>query len=125
MKAIWLWAVLLLLSVGLTPAAVSQNGSASWYGQAHRGRLMANGQKFDPDKLTAASWFYPLGTKLRVSLRDDARHSVVVLVTDRGPAKQLVNQGRLIDLSRSAFHRLAPLELGLVQVTIQPMPGAR
>src|SRR5579862_977014 len=60
---------------------------ASWYGESHRGRLMANGQPFDPDQLTAASWFYPLGT--RVVVTHDAR-TVTVEITDRGPAHRLV-----------------------------------
>jgi len=41
-------------------------GTASWYGEQHQGRKMANGQRFDRHKLTAASWYFPLGTTLRV-----------------------------------------------------------
>src|SRR5882762_8147673 len=73
-------------------SAPPANGFASWYGEAHRGKLMANGKRFDPDKLTAASWFYPLGTKVRVSLESSSRgsHTVLVTITDRGPATDLV-----------------------------------
>ena len=46
---------------------VSYIGTASWYGQQHQGRKMANGKRFDRRKLTAASWYFPLGTPLRVS----------------------------------------------------------
>lgn len=88
--------------------------TASWYGEEHRGKLMANGRRFNPDALTAASWFYPLGTRVRVTSADS---SVVVIITDRGPAKRLVKQGRVIDLSAAAFRRLAGPELGLVEVT--------
>lgn len=100
-------------------------GVASWYGEEHRGKLMANGRRFDPDKLTAASWFYPLGTRVRVSLRNDPRvlnprpvRSVVVTITDRGPAHRLVRGGRIIDLSHAVFRRLAEPELGLVDVVV-------
>lgn len=89
--------------------------TASWYGEEHRGKLMANGCPFNPDALTAASWFYPLGTRIRVTSGDT---SVVVVITDRGPAKRLVRQGRVIDLSAAAFRRLAGPELGLIEVTI-------
>jgi len=89
---------------------------ASWYGDEHRGLPMANGKPFNPDKLTAASWFYPLGT--RVVVTHDGR-SVVVEVTDRGPAKRLVARGRKIDLSHAAFAKLAEPDLGLIDVTIQ------
>src|SRR5689334_14404996 len=58
--------------------SVSKTGVASWYGEAHRGRLMANRQPFDPDQFTAASWFYPLGTRVRVTLRSQPERSVLV-----------------------------------------------
>ena len=105
----------------LTP--IPQKGIASWYGEAHRGKLMANGKRFDPDKLTAASWFYPLGTRVRVTIRspDFARRSVMVTITDRGPAKRLVQQGRVIDLGFAAFQRIAEPDIGLVEVTVEPV----
>ncbi len=101
---------------GGTPRA----GVASWYGEEHRGKLMANGERFDPDQMTAASWHYPLGTRVRVSVEKPAC-SVVVTVTDRGPAHRLVREGRIIDLAKAAFERLAGLELGLVTVSVQPV----
>lgn len=89
---------------------------ASWYGEEHRGLLMANGQRFDPDKLTAASWFYDLGTKVIVTHEN---RSVIVEITDRGPARLLMKEGRKIDLSRAAFAKLADPDLGLIDVTIK------
>src|SRR3982750_1623780 len=98
---------------------------ASWYGEDHRGRLMANGKPFDPDKLTAASWFYPLGTQVRVTLKSTDLNSpppsVLVTITDRGPAKYLVRRGRKIDLAHAAFKELAPPDLGLGEVLIAPV----
>ena len=96
---------------------------ASWYGEEHRGRLMANGRRFDPDKFTAASWFYPLGTQVRVTARSAVYQnttppSVVVTITDRGPARRLVRNGRKIDLAQAAFKELAHPDLGLVEVSI-------
>jgi rare lipoprotein A len=76
---------------------------------------MANGRPFNPDKLTAASWFYDLGTMVTVTCGD---RSVVVEIADRGPAKRLVKRGRKIDLSRAAFAKLAPPLVGLIDVTI-------
>lgn len=101
----------------------SMQGVASWYGEAHRGRLMANGKKFDPDKLTAASWFYPLGTRVRVTANSGSRNarSVLVTITDRGPGHELVRAGRVIDLGHAAFKQLAHPDVGLVRVTVQPV----
>ncbi len=110
-KALVVCAALSALGAGaLRAAAGGTNGVASWYGEEHRGKFMANGKRFNPDKLTAASWFYPLGTKVRVSLASPAkpRRSVVVTITDRGPSKELVRNGRIIDLSHATFKRLAP-----------------
>jgi rare lipoprotein A len=89
---------------------------ASWYGEEHRGLPMANGQRFDPNKLTAASWFFALGTRVVVTHAD---RSVVVEITDRGPAKRLLEEGRKIDLSRAAFAKLASPELGLIDVMVR------
>jgi rare lipoprotein A len=85
---------------------------------------MANGRRFNPDRLTAASWFYPLGTKVRVTLAESSRivRSVVVTITDRGPAKDLVRDGRIIDLTHAAFRRLAHPDRGLVAISVEVVP---
>ncbi|HXT12004.1 MAG TPA: septal ring lytic transglycosylase RlpA family protein [Candidatus Angelobacter sp.] len=135
MKQTWFQrATLLLCSCALVSFAnqvaraeltsAPQKGLASWYGEEHRGKLMANGHPFNPDKFTAASWFYPLGTRVRVTVCSPhfAPRSVLVTITDRGPAKTLVQQGRVIDLGRAAFKKIAEPDLGLVQVVVQPLP---
>lgn len=123
MKTVPLLAVALLIGSSVARGGESAaTGIASWYGEAHRGKPMANGKKFDPDKLTAASWFYPLGTKVRVTLTEPHHppRSILVPVTDRGPAKHLVEEGRIVDLSWAAFRQLADTDLGLVTVRVQP-----
>lgn len=109
------------------PAAPALSGIASWYGEENRGKPMANGQPFDPDKLTAASWFYPLGTRVQVSLKTDPRvlnapppRTVWVTITDRGPHHRLVRAGRIIDLSHAVFRRLADPDVGLIEVIVHP-----
>jgi len=91
---------------------------------------MANGGKFNPDNFTAASWYYPLGTQVLVTLRTrggELRSTsspwVLVTITDRGPAKRLVRQGRIIDLGHAAFRQLAHPDLGLVEVIVRPWPA--
>jgi rare lipoprotein A len=130
MKSPWLLLGLLAwIALAANAEQPPASGEASWYGESHRGKLMANGKPFNPDNLTAASWFYPLGTKVRVTLREDASTShaksqttVLVTITDRGPAKRLVRTGRIIDLSHAAFVALASPDLGLVQVEVEPIP---
>ena len=92
-------------------------GTASWYGAQHQGRKMANGQRFDRRKLTAASWYFPLGTQIRV-VNVKNGESVVVTVTDRGPNLRL---HRILDLSEAAAKRLGYVEEGLTPVFIYPV----
>jgi rare lipoprotein A len=131
MNTALLCASLLVAGTGTNSALAahpSKAGLASWYGEDHRGKLMANGKPFDPDKLTAASWFYPLGTTVRVTAKSqNRRRSVLVTITDRGPSFDLVRDGRIIDLGRAAFKRIAHPDLGLVVVTVHPVsrPGGQ
>jgi len=111
--------VYVVVTTGLADTS-PEAGLASWYGESHRGKLMANGERFDPRKMTAASWFYPLGTRVRVSVKDTS-HAVIVAITDRGPAQRLVREGRIIDLAEAAFAQLADTSLGVVSVTVEPV----
>jgi rare lipoprotein A len=92
-------------------------GIASWYGITRQGRTMANGKGFDRRKLTAASWYFPLGTKIRV-VNVKNLESVVVTITDRGPNLRL---NRIVDLSEAAAERLDYLGQGLAPVFLYPM----
>ena len=105
------------------PREPTMKGIASWYGEEHRGKLMANGSRFDPDRLTAASWFFPLGSKVLVTLNSSPQppQTVVVAITDRGPAPRFVRAGRIIDLSYAAFKQLAPTEQGLAEVKVMAL----
>lgn len=102
------------------PAAItlySVKGVASFYSYECAKLPMANGKPFDPEKRTCASWFYKFGTRLIVRSLDTGR-STEVVVTDRGPNKRLVRQGRIIDLSKIAFQDISALEKGLTRVTV-------
>jgi rare lipoprotein A len=92
-------------------------GTASWYGETRQGRIMANSQRFDRHKFTAASWYYPLGTMIRV-VNVKNGESVVVKITDRGPALHLQ---RVVDLSEVAAERLGYVGQGLTPVFVYPL----
>ncbi len=92
-------------------------GIASWYGKQRQGHKMANGERFDRHKLTAASWYFPFGTSLRVvNLKNG--ESVLVTVTDRGPHQRL---RRILDLSEAAAEQLDYIRQGLTAVFLYPM----
>ena len=92
-------------------------GTASWYGQDRQGKKMANGKPFDRRKLTAASWYFPLGTVIRV-VNVKNGESVVVTITDRGPNLRL---NRILDLSEAAAERLDYVGQGLTPVFLYPV----
>lgn len=100
------------------PAPINHStGVASWYGIHHQGRKMANGKRFDRNKLTAACWFLPLGTVVQVvNLKNG--NTVDVTVADRGPNNRL---RRLIDLSEAAATKLDFLADGLTSVFLSPV----
>lgn len=104
---------LLIVAASLNASA----GIASWYGWDHAGRTMANGRPFNPMAMTCASWHHPFGTKLRVTNIATGK-SVVVIVTDRGPAKRLRRQ---VDLSLAAFSAIANPKRGLAKVRCTPI----
>lgn len=109
-------AILFLVWLTGLAAWCAPETTASWYGEAHRGLPMANGEPFNPQALTAASWFFPLGTRLRIT---HGPRSVVVRITDRGPAWRLVRQGRRLDLSLAAFRRLGDPRHGIIRVRFE------
>jgi len=94
-------------------------GTASWYGADRQGRKMANSQRFDRHKFTAASWYFPLGTTIRV-VNVENGESVVVKITDRGPNLRL---HRILDLSEAAADQLGYLGKGLAPVFLYPLPS--
>lgn len=89
-------------------------GLASWYGYECAEKPMANGKPFNPSAMTAAAWNFPLGTKVTV-MNVANRKTVIVEITDRGPARRL---GRLIDLSKAAFSAIADPDKGLIEVVV-------
>jgi rare lipoprotein A len=90
-----------------------EEGLASYYGPGLAGRPTASGEKFNPEKLTAAHKKLPFGTCLRVVNMENGR-SVEVRVNDRGPFVQ----GRVVDVSLAAAKQLDMLKKGLARVRI-------
>ncbi len=93
------------------PSEILERGSASWYGSALAGHHTANGEIFDPSKLTAAHRTLKLGTWLDVR-RTDTGRTVRVRVNDRGP----VSHRFIIDLSSEAARELGMLRMGVAPV---------
>jgi rare lipoprotein A len=91
------------------------HGIASWYGGVFNGRKTASGEIFDMYAMTACHASLPFGSIVRVVNRSNHR-SVVVRITDRG---DLVEEGRVIDLSYAAAWKLGMTWAGLAKVDLQ------
>ena len=94
-------------------------GIATWYGPGFVGKVMANGQIYDPtDPTTTAANAYPLGSSLRVT-STATKKSIVVTVRDTGTFVY----PRVTDLSPAAFASLGvPTGAGITAVTVELLP---
>ena len=101
-------------------SSVIYKGMASWYSEQDPGVLetTANMEAFNDTAFTCAIWDMPFNTFLKVTNLINGKY-IYVRVNDRGPAKRLVRQGRVIDLTKSAFATLDDLGKGLIQVSIE------
>lgn len=88
-------------------------GLASWYGQEYAGRTTANGEIFDPMKLTAAHRTLPFGTVVDVKNPKNERN-VAVRINDRGPFVG----NRIIDLSYAAAREIDLIDAGVAPVEL-------
>jgi rare lipoprotein A len=79
---------------------------ASWY---RHGKVTANGERFDPNGLTAAHKKLPFGTILLLTYEGK---TVTVRINDRGP----YIKGREIDLSKGAAEALGCIEKGVCDI---------
>ena len=99
--------ITLLLS---TPAVADY---ATWYGNQFHGRLTASGERFNQNAMTCASNRYKLGTRLKVTNTANGK-SVGCRVNDTGK----FGRGVVVDLSKGAFAKIAPLSQGKVKVKV-------
>ena len=103
-------------STAKTPAVVgsTQSGLATYYSDALRGHKTANGDRYEPEGLTAAHRTLPLGTWVLVSTPDG--RTVQVRINDRGP---FGDEDRILDLSKRAARELGILKKGVAPITLR------
>ena len=94
-----------------TPAIANY---ATWYGNQFHGRMTASGERFNQHAMTCASNKHKFGTQLKVTNTANGK-SVVCQVNDRGR----LGKGVVVDLSKGAFEKIAPLSQGKVKVTVR------
>lgn len=104
------------------PAVAEEQGYesvATYYARRFDGRLTITDERYDPEKLTAATHDLPLGTLARV-INPKNNREVVVRINDR-PRKRPFP---LIDLSRAAARELGFLGKGKIRVRVIPLGPA-
>jgi len=87
--------------------------NATYYGENFNGNVTFSGEKFDMNKMTCASNNFPIGTKLKVTNKENGK-SVIVRVNDKGNLDKYT-----IDLSKAAFKRIAELKTGVIDVKVK------
>jgi rare lipoprotein A len=97
-----------------TSKGYKERGLASWYGTKFHGKRTSSGEPYDLYAMTAAHKTLPLPTYVEVTNLDNNR-SVIVKVNDRGP----FHEGRIIDLSYTAAHKLGILGNGTGRVEVR------
>ncbi len=114
-----------MITVGLLGAAAivpvdfakaAQLGHASWYSLP--ANKTANGERMNPNELTAAHQSLPFGTRVLVENLSNGR-SVVVRINDRGP----FIGGRIIDLSKAAAASIGMISAGTAKVRVTTAGG--
>lgn len=98
-----------------------QAGTASWYGKPFHGRTTASGEIYDMDKLTAAHYMLPFGSRVRVT-NIETGQVVTVRINDRMPQ----SKKRVINLSKKAAEKLGMLKSGVATVIVDmPVPSRK
>lgn len=92
----------------------AESGKASYYAMKFQFRRTASGERFNNLSLTGAHRTLPFGSRVLVTNLSNGRQ-VVVRINDRGPHVK----GRIIDLTRSAFARIADVDKGVADVEIR------
>lgn len=91
-----------------------QKGKASFYSDRYSGKRTANADLYDPNLLTAAHEYLPLGQKVKVTNLANNK-SVIVIINDRCACSK---HGRVIDVSKTAANELDFVQKGIAKVSI-------
>jgi len=104
-------------AAGLPSDGFFELGEASWYGgdgDGFEGKPTANGEVFDPNRLTCAHRTLPLGRYVEVENLEYGKKAIF-RVNDRGP----FIRGRILDVSRQGAKDLGFMGHGVARVKLK------
>ena len=107
-------AMILFSSISI---AEPYHGTASWY---DKGKITANGKKFDANKYTVAHRTLPFGTLLKITNVKNG-NTIEAIVSDRGPFVK----NKEIDVSSSAAKALGFFHSGTAKVLIEVLENRK
>jgi len=117
---------LLLLAATSIMGAWGEDMTASWYSVESCkkegtwkkwGGKTASGEVFNDKLFTCASWHFPINSFIKVTNKNNKK-SIIVRVNDR-LSRRLARAGRVLDLSKASFSRLACLDEGIIPIEIK------
>lgn len=124
MKSLILCGILLTFGVN----AFGSTGTASYYTyqscvrEGTSGVWTASGERFNENDFTCAMRSRDFGKCYKVT-NLATQKSVIVRHNDFGPNKKLHKNGRIVDLSKAAFAKIADLKKGVINVSVVEVPN--
>lgn len=97
-----------------------ETGMGSWYGKKFSGRPTSSQEPYDPYAMTAAHKSLPIPSYVRVTNLENNKQ-IIVRVNDRGP----FHDGRIIDLSYAAAHKIGYANKGTARVLVEAITVAK
>ncbi len=117
-------AIIIAVSLVVIAAAKAEELTASYYTydscrrEGTSGVWTASGERFDENDLTCALRSRDFGGYYKITNLDNGK-SVIVRHNYFGPNKELHSKGRVVDLSKGAFARIANLKQGIIRIKIE------
>lgn len=103
-----------------TAEGYRETGMGSWYGKKFSGRPTSSQEPYDPYAMTAAHKSLPIPSYVRVTNLENNKQ-IIVRVNDRGP----FHDGRIIDLSYAAAHKIGYANKGTARVMVEAITVAK
>lgn len=97
-------------------------GICVYYNDKFQGHVLASGEKYDKEALTAAHKTLPFGTMVKVTNLGNNK-SVVVRVNDRGPHGG--SKAKIIEITSRAAKEIDMIKKGKVEVQIEVVESGK
>ena len=125
---VFMWVLLPLVATAQSQPASAGASSAPmkgicvYYNDKFQGHVVASGEKYDKDALTAAHKTLAFGTMVKVTNLRNSK-SVVVRVNDRGPHGG--SKAKIIEITSRAAKEIDMIKEGKAQVQIEVVQSGK